>query len=101
MKTDLPIPILLADYRESDFLINHVFLDITLEDEFVRIKSKLKICRNPNAQHPAPLILNGEKLKTHWVSVNDNVLDKKYTISANELIISDVPEKFSLKPLLQ
>ena len=102
MKTDLPIPILLADYRESDFLINHVFLDITLEDEFVRIKSKLKICRNPNAQHPtAPLILNGEKLKTHWVSVNDNVLDnKKYTISANELIISDVPEKFFFETLV-
>ncbi len=50
MKSEHPKPILLADYRPPDFLIDNVDLDITLDPTRTRVVSKLSIRRNPTSQ---------------------------------------------------
>jgi len=99
MKTELPIPVLLADYNQSDFLIDDVFLDIKLGETSTEVVAKLQIRRNPTAAHPhAALVLNGEQLKTQWVALDGNKLDsEKYTVTKNELVISEPPENFILE----
>ena len=99
MKTELPIPILLADYQQPNFLIDDVFLDIKLGETSTEVVAKLQIYRNPNAAHPhAALVLNGEQLKTQWIALDGHKLDrKKYTVTKNELVISEPPENFVLE----
>ena len=99
MKTELPIPILLADYQQPNFLIDDVFLDIKLGETSAEVVAKLQIYRNPNAAHPhAALVLNGEQLKTQWVALDGHKLDrKKYTVTKNELVVSEPPENFVLE----
>ena len=92
MKTERPIPILLADYQQPNFLIDDVFLDIKLGETSTEVVAKLQIYRNPNAAHPhAALVLNGEQLKTQWVALDGHKLDrKKYTVTKYDLVVSDV-----------
>jgi len=99
MKTELPIPILLADYQQPNFLIDDVFLDIKLGETSTEVIAKLQIRRNPNAAHPnAALVLNGEQLKTQWVALDGHKLSRgKYTVTKNELTISQPPENFVLE----
>lgn len=99
MKTECPIPILLVDYKQPAFLIDDVFLDIKLGETSTEVVAELQVHRNPTAGHPhVALVLNGEQLKTQWVAIDGHKLEsEKYTVTKNELVISDPPEKFILK----
>ncbi|MFN0218094.1 MAG: aminopeptidase N [Hyphomicrobium sp.] len=76
MKDDIaPRPVLLADYRSPDFLIDKVDLVIALDPARTRVKATLAIRRNPAAKTPrAPLILDGELLKLDRIAINGEVL---------------------------
>src|SRR6185437_5796968 len=62
MKSDTPKPVLLADYRPPDFLIDTVDLDIVLDPTRTRVTSKLTLRRNPktkvSAKAPLKLTAN-------------------------------------------
>ena len=47
MKTDTPRPILLKDYRPSNYLIDTVNLDVALHPTRTRVRSRLKVRANP------------------------------------------------------
>ena len=65
MQLENPRPVLLADYRPPEFLIDTVDLDIRLAPAETRVISKLAVRRNPQLQAAAktPLKLDGELLK--------------------------------------
>ncbi|HAT36313.1 MAG TPA: aminopeptidase N [Rhodospirillaceae bacterium] len=93
MKTDTPKTIHLKDYRPPDFLIDEVFLDITLGEEATRIAARLSMRRNPAAESPdAPLVLDGEHLETERVAIDGVDLDSSaFTVSENKLTLAALP----------
>ena len=68
MRTDIPQPIRLADYRPPAFLIDQVHLDFDLDPTATRVKATLTIRRN--GDHAEPLRLNGVRLKPISVAVD-------------------------------
>jgi aminopeptidase N len=78
MKSDIPKPVLLADYQPPDFLIDTVDLDIVLDPTHTRVTSKLTLRRNPKAKVAAktPLRLDGELLELESISLNSKRLKR-------------------------
>jgi aminopeptidase N len=61
MRTEEHRPVRLEDYRPPDWLIDTVDLDVSLDPNATRVRTKLKL--RPNAASaPAPLVLDGEEL---------------------------------------
>ncbi|ACB94500.1 aminopeptidase N [Beijerinckia indica] len=75
MRTDIPQPVRLADYRPSDYLIDRVELDIKLHATATRVQSKLSLRPNPKGVPGAPLILDGDDLKAKYVLLNGAQID--------------------------
>jgi aminopeptidase N len=102
MKTDTPPTISLKDYRAPDFLIDDVFLDVTLGEDETEIKARLKMRRNPAANSPgAPLVMDGENLKTVGITLDGKPLgDTDYTIANNKLRIDGAPGQFTLETIV-
>ena len=58
---DTPL-IRLEDYRPSDWLIDTVDLDISLDPQKTRVRALLALRPNPAGQAGAPLVLDGDEL---------------------------------------
>ncbi len=101
MKAENPKPVLLADYRPPEFLIDTVYLDIALAPTKTRVASRLTIRRNPASQasNKAPLKLDGEILKLESVALDGKKLKpSSYRISESGLTIPAPPkEPFTLE----
>lgn len=101
MKSENPKPVLLADYRPPEFLIDTVHLDIALAPSKTRVVSKLEIRRNPNsaATGKVPLKLDGEFLKLESVTLDGKKLKpSSYRIDDTSLTIPSPPkEPFTLE----
>jgi aminopeptidase N len=101
MKSEHPKPVLLADYRPPDYLIDTVELDIALDPAKTRVVSKLSVRRNPQSKTSgkAPLRLDGELLKLESISLNGKKLRRPaYTIDDTSLTIASPPkEPFTLE----
>jgi len=100
MKTTTPQPIFLKDYAPSDYLIETIYLDICLDPEITRVKSRLKIRRNPLAANTgsskkvAPLKLDGEDLQLQHIALSGKKLSRnRYKISEAGLTIPAPPQK--------
>lgn len=89
----------LKDYRPADFLIPEVFLHFDLQEENTVVKSVLKVKRNPAASNPhAPLVLNGEEMELHSVSINGHHLNaQQYQVDEHSLTILQVLDEFVLE----
>ncbi|MBS0233715.1 MAG: aminopeptidase N [Proteobacteria bacterium] len=95
MKAENPKPVLLADYRPPEFLIDTVHLDIALAPTKTRVASRLAIRRNPASQasSKAPLKLDGELLKFESVALDGKKLKpSSYRLSETELTIPAPPK---------
>ncbi|RUO99172.1 aminopeptidase N [Hyphomicrobium sp.] len=101
MKSENSKPVLLADYRAPDFLIDTVDLDIALAPAKTRVASKLAIRRNPasTATGKVPLKLDGELLKLESVAIDGKKLKPSaYRVSDTNLTIPAPPkEPFTLE----
>ena len=96
MRTDVPQPIRLADYRPPAFLVDEVELDFALEPTATRVKARLKIHRN--GEHGDALVLDGVRLKLQSVAIDGQTLgNNHYEVSDEALTIPDVPESFILE----
>jgi aminopeptidase N len=94
-----PQPVRLADYQPPDFLIDAVDLVFELGDADTRVKSRLRIRRNPQASDPtAPLHLDGEELTLLSLALDGEALGaNRYQLpSEGGLILADVPDAFTL-----
>ena len=89
----------LEDYRPPRFLIPEVELDIDLvaEDE-ARVRAQLAVKRNPAATDPAAALkLDLDELSVESVAVDGAALTpQRYTLDERQLVLSDVPEAFTL-----
>jgi aminopeptidase N len=95
MKSDIPKPVLLADYRPPDFLIDTVDLDIVLDPTHTRVTSKLTQRRNPKAKVAAktPLRLDGELLELESISLNGKRLKRPAFVTDETGLTLKVPPK--------
>ena len=96
MRTDVPQPIRLADYRPPAFLIDEVELDFSLEPSATRVKARLKVHRH--GQHSDPLVLDGVRLTLERVAIDGEALGANhYEVTDESLSIPDVPDAFTLE----
>jgi aminopeptidase N len=94
-----PQPVRLANYRPPAFLIDSVDLVFELEDGESRVKSRLRIRRNPDGSDPsAPLYLDGEELELVSLALDGEPLGaNQYQLPAEGgLILKEVSDAFTL-----
>src|SRR6266851_651701 len=94
-----PQPVRLADYRPPAFLIDTVDLVFELGEVDTRVKSRLRIRRNPEVADPnAPLHLDGEELELVSLALEGDPLGaNRYQLPPEGgLILADVPDAFTL-----
>ncbi len=95
MKTTTPCAIQLKDYHPSSYLIDKVDLNFDLHPTQTKVRSKLKLRRNPNAKSKGgPLVLDGEHMELVEVKLDGKTLDKRqYKLSDESLTIARPPAK--------
>jgi aminopeptidase N len=94
-----PQPVRLADYQPPAYLIDAVDLVFELGTEDTRVKSRLRIRRNPGvAERGAALNLDGEALELVSLALDGEPLGaNRYQLKPEGgLILADVPDAFTL-----
>jgi aminopeptidase N len=93
MRTEEPRPIRLKDYREPDWLIDTVELDVSLDATATTARAKLKLRPN-SAGVPAPLVLDGEELKLRSLILDGKPLPAENFVATPErLTIAQPPNR--------
>jgi aminopeptidase N len=96
MRTEVPQPIRLADYRPPAFLVDEVELAFDLKPNATRVRARLNVRRN--GRHGEPLRFNGERLTPISVAIDGRVLgDGERAIDAEWLTIPNAPDAFVLE----
>jgi aminopeptidase N len=96
MRTDVPQPIQLADYRPPGFLIDEAVLGFDLEPTSTRVTARLKVRRN--GDHAEPLQLDGVRLKLKSLALDGKVLEpSRYELGEEQLTVPGVPDAFVLE----
>src|SRR6476659_8966560 len=95
MQTGTPQTIYLKDYAPPDWLIDDVFLDVSLAPEATRVAARLSLKPNPErSQASGTLELHGEKIALLEVSIDVRKLNPaSYAVSEEKLTISGVPDR--------
>lgn len=89
---DAPL-IRLEDYRPSDWLIDTVDLDITLDPRQTRVRSLLGLRPNPAGQPGGPLVLDGDELTFVAVKLDGTTLNEDaYSATPQGLTIHKPPQ---------
>ena len=99
MKSEAPKPILLADYKPPEFLIDTVDLTIKLDPRCTGVQARMNVRRNPDARKsPKSLRLDGEMLDLVEVALDGKPLKASaYRIDEAGLTILAAPkEPFTL-----
>jgi aminopeptidase N len=94
-----PRPVRLAEYRPPDFLIDTVDLVFELGDSDTRVKSRLRVRRNPEgSDREVPLHLDGEELALVSLALDGEPLGaNRYQLPAEGgLVLANVPDAFTL-----
>lgn len=94
MRTEDAPLIRLEDYRPSDWLIDTVDLDVSLDAHKTRVRTLLALRPNPAGQAGAPLRLDGDELALASLALDGTVLPgDAYDASAQALIIHAPPQR--------
>ncbi|MGZ6006667.1 MAG: aminopeptidase N [Rhizomicrobium sp.] len=95
MRTEEPRAINLKDYRAPDYHIASIELDFALDPLATRVRATSKVRRIGAA---APLVLDGEALKLHSVSIDGRKLDDSaFALGDDTLTIHTPPADFTLE----
>jgi aminopeptidase N len=96
MRTDIPQPIRLSEYRPPAFLVEEVHLDFRLHPTATRARARLQLRRNgPGAE---PLRLDGVGLKLISIAVDGEALQPgAYRIDDAGLTLPSPPDTFVLE----
>ncbi|HWV18979.1 MAG TPA: aminopeptidase N [Rhodocyclaceae bacterium] len=103
MKTETPQTIHLKDYTPPPFLVDTVDMDVDFQPASTIVTTRSTLRRNPAAALAnAPLVLDGEDLKTLSVSIDGTaVLPHEYALTETTLTLSDLPESFELQTVVE
>ena len=93
MRDPEPQVIKLSEYRPTDWLIEHVDLDVKLHATETRVTAKLKIRPNPKGRAGEPLVLDGDELKLENLLVSGKpVSDNEYAATSSSLTLNNPPK---------
>ena len=70
MRTDNAKAVRLADYRPTDYLIDEVHLDISLDRTATLVRARLSMRPNPKGRAGAPLVLDGDGLNAGRIALD-------------------------------
>lgn len=95
MKPKTPRPIFLKNYRPPDYLIDKVDLDVALQPERTRVRSRLSVRANPKVRGKRALLrLDGAHMDLDEISLNRKRLTPKgYKLTDTSLTITKTPAK--------
>src|SRR5438105_5758077 len=96
MRTEEPRAVRLKDYRPPDYRVSEIALDFALDPEATQVKARMQVERLADA--PAPLVLNGERLKLIAIALDGLALKPdQYTLGSETLTIANPPACFALE----
>ncbi len=93
LEATAPGPIRLADYRPTDYLVDAVDLDISLDPKATRVKSRLSLRPNPAGKPGAPLVLDGGGLNPVRALIDNEALDLASVATPDSLTIASPPDR--------
>lgn len=87
------------DYEPSNYLIDEIELVVDIQEDFTLVSSTLSVKRNLESKDSSnQLKLDGVELELISVAIdNKPLIESKYTITNEHLIIEDSPDQFQLK----
>ncbi len=88
MRTDQAQPVRLSDYRVSDYLIDTVALDVSLDRHATRIVARLAVRPNPDGRGGSALVLDGDELVLTGAKLDGATLAAEF--------FSVTPDQFTL-----
>jgi aminopeptidase N len=92
MRTDQAQPVRLSDYRVSDYLIDHVQLDVSLSRHATLVKARFDMRPNPAGRAAAPLVLDGDELVLKSIGLDGApVAPEAYLAAADQLTLYHPP----------
>jgi aminopeptidase N len=91
MRTEEHRPILLKDYRQPDWLVETVHLDVSLHPTATTVRAKLRLKPNSNGT-PAPLVLDGDELALKSLAIDGKPLPaENFVATPDKLTIAQPP----------
>jgi aminopeptidase N len=92
MRTENGRIIHLADYRQTDFVLERVDLTFELDPTATKVEARLIFHRREGADTAAPLVLDGDELTLDGLLFDQVEMDPaRYTATPDELTIRDLP----------
>ncbi|HET9715656.1 MAG TPA: aminopeptidase N [Pseudolabrys sp.] len=93
MRTDIPQTIRLKDYRPPDWLIDRVFLDVSLHPTETTVRARLSVKPNPETA-AAPLVLDGDGLVLLSMKIDgETAAEGSYLATPDSLSIPQPPNR--------
>ncbi len=86
-------PVRLADYRPTDYLIDQVHLQISLDPVATRVISRLSLRPNPAGVPGAPLVLDGGDLRPFRALLDNEALNLAEVATPDRLTIANPPAR--------
>jgi len=103
MLTPTTATVYLKDYTPPPFLISSVDIDVDLQEDIARVKTRLVVHRNSKAADPrAPLELNGDELELESVKIDGKTLaPSRYDLDDEHLTLHDMQGQFTLETVVR
>ena len=93
MRTDIARPIRLKDYRPPDWLVDQVWLDVSLDPSRTKVRATLLLRPNPKST-AAPVVLDGDGLSLVSLAIEGAALSvDSYVATPDSLTIPQPPNR--------